>query len=238
MSTKNHLWNLFSRVVSWGMMTVPKLTVWAAEEAFYVAPKTLRQWVNRYTSEHLLACVVGGDVPFIPDLAGGDAVLFYPLPQCVRYELEEYPSVAPVALFQGTMLALIVPQNKRHKRYHLYGYDELGNRYDGGSLVSHAVQQPTRVADQRPQVKADWIQWKPTSKNYLTSFVLVYDVNKVLHAAGYSRRCFWNYPQTKYLPHVVLPPDGYALDGAGAAVMVLIVDTDAWVPTILIWERE
>ena len=56
-----------------------------------------------------------------------------------------------------------------------------------------------------------------------------------VHAAGYSRRGYWDYPNTRYLPHVVIEPDGIPLDSRGLSAMLLVVDSDAWVPEIQIW---
>jgi|GEM_PF-5514001 len=235
MTLLNRLWNAFSRAVAWGIKACPRLTVWLAEEAFYLAPRTLRRWVDRYASERILACVVGGELPFLPELNGGDAVLFYPLPQCERYELEGHTNAAFVPLFGGAIQAAVVPQGKRQGRYQVLGYDSTGTRYDSGWLRSHTPKRPTQVTNRRLRVGPNAIRWTPHTPRYLTSFVIVIDAQGVPHAAGYRRRGFWAFPSVKYLAHVVLSPDGFALDQQGAAVMVMVVETDAWVPEILMW---
>jgi len=235
MTLLDGLWNAFSRVVAWGIKTCPRLTVWSAEEAFYLAPRTLRRWVDRYASERILACVVGGELSFLPELDGGDAVLFYPLPQCERYELEGHPNAAFVSLFGGAIHAAVVPQEKRQARYQVLGYDSADTRYDSGWLRSHTPERPTQITNRRLWVGPNAIRWAPHTSRYLTSFVLVLDAQGVPHAAGYSRRGFWPFPSVKRLAHVVLNPDGFSLDQQGAAVMVMVVETDAWVPEILMW---
>lgn len=227
------IWRAFSRFVSWGMRTIPRTTVWSAEKAFYLSPRTLRSWVVRYTSERILACVVGGDLSFVSDGLHGDAIMFYPLAHCVRYALQEHPELKPMPLFAGHILTFIVPPGKQLKQYHLYGYAEDGTRYDGGILKSHSDNEMTRVSKDYIEISKRGIQWRVQSKRYLTSFVMLHSNGKP-HAAGYSRRTSWRYPDTKYLPHVVIPPDGTTLHQRQVSVMILIVNKDAWVPEILI----
>lgn len=214
------------------MRTIPWLTVWSAEQLFFVAPKFFRFLVDRYTAGRILACVVGGSIPMLPRLEGGDAILYYPLPQCVRYELLEYPELAPVSLFDGRILAMLVPEDRRCERYHLCGYDARGKCYDAGTLTSHAAEGNTRMRE-GVVVNGDRITWDASTRNYLTSFLMVHAGERPV-AAGYSQRKRWRYPDTTYLPHVVLPPDGTSLDDESVSVFVMIVDQDAWVSEILI----
>jgi len=192
------VWRLFSGFVSWGMMAIPRTTVASAELAFFLAPWLLRRWVERYTAERILACVVSGELPLVPGLDGGDAILFYPLPHCERYELEGFPDLDPQPLMGGAISAYVVPPERRARRY----------RLAGGRL-----------------------RWPVRSKRYLTSFVLVYDAQGP-KAAGYSRRRGWRFPSTTFLPHVVIHPRGRALEPRHDDVLVMIVDTDAWVPDV------
>ena len=212
---------------------IPRLTVWSAENAFFVAPKMLRGWVDRYSSERILACVVGGELPFIPGLKGGDALLFYPLPQCERYVVLELPQLESTPLFGGAVLAVVVPKSKRLEQYHLCGYDKEGNCFDAGLLFSRGAQESTQVRE-GIGVEGGRISWDVDSRGYLTSFLMLHSDNKA-HAAGYSRRKSWDYPSTRFLPHVVIEPDGTSLESEGLSAMVLVVDTDAWVPEILVW---
>lgn len=202
--------------------------------AFLLAPKLLRRWVDRYTSERILACVVAGELPFLPGLKGGDALLFYPLPQCEHYEILEIPELKAQPLFGGKILAIIIPAAKRLEQYHLCGYDNVGKCYDAGILFSHGTQKSTKInTGIRPQKGR--IVWEVASPRYLTSFLMLHSEGQV-HAAGYSRRGYWDYPNTRYLPHVVIEPDGIPLDSRGLSAMLLVVDSDAWVPEIQIWD--
>lgn len=224
-------WALFGRAVGWGMRVIPRTTVWAAELAFFIAPRLLRRWVDRYTSERILACVVSGKLPVIPHLNGGDAILFYPLPQCVRYELEGCQDLGPEPLFGGAIYVFIVPRSRRADHYRLSGVGKRGERYDAGRLgsrwkiASTAVGSGISLADER-------ISWPVRSTRYLTSFVLIHH-DGAPKAAGYSRRAHWPYPSITYLPHVVIPPDGTPLDPSQDGVLIMIVDTDGWVPEVL-----
>jgi len=233
MTLKEKIWLTFSRFVSWGMGHIPRLTVWSAENAFLIAPKMLRRWVDRYTSERILACVVGGELPFIPGLDGGDAILFYPLPQCVRYELLELPHLEAVSLFEGAVLAIVIPAKQRLGKYHLFGYDSEGNCYDAGFLSSRGGESSTKMR-KGIQVERGMIRWETDSPRYLTSFLMLHSQGHP-HAAGYSRRKSCAYPNTRYLPHVVLTPDEIPLDSEGLSAMLLVVETNAWVPEILVW---
>lgn len=223
-------WSLFSKFVSWGMMAIPRTTVASAELAFFLAPWLLRRWVERYTAERILACVVSGELPLVPGLDGGDAILFYPLPHCVRYALEGFPDFVPQPLMGGAILAYVVPPERRARRYRLTGFDRAGGRYDAGLLGSRGHRARTRVSD-GVSVAGGRLRWPVRSKRYLTSFVLVYD-EQGPKAAGYSRRRGWRFPATTFLPHVVIPPRGRALDPHRDHVLVMIVDTDAWVPDV------
>ena len=215
---------------------IPFITVWTAEKAFFLAPKILRSWVDRYSSERILACVVGGEMPMLPRLGGGDAILFYPLPQCVRYELLELPELEVNEIFDGHILAFVIAADQRLGRYHLCGYDEDGKCYDAGLLSSRGHDSQTQIV-KGLEVSENRIQWEVQSKRYLTSFIMIHSNGKP-HAAGYSQRTFWEYPDTTYLPHVVIPPDGKSLQDAETSVMVLIIDQDAWVPEMLMWESQ
>ena len=232
MQTTERLRNLFFDFVSWGMQRIPWWTVWAAERVFYLFPRVLRSLVDKYTAERILACVVGGELPIIPNLNGGDAILFYPLKQCVRYELAAYPEIEATPLFAGHILGMLIPTEKRLAQYHLVGYDAAGQSYEAGLLKSHSQAGVTKV---RPgvRVQQNKIAWDVHSRAYLTSFLMVHTMGTP-HAAGYSQKRSWQYPATKYLPHVVIPPDGTALTQANVSVMVMIVDKDAWVPEILV----
>ncbi len=202
--------------------------------AFLLAPKLLRQWVDRYTSERILACVVAGELPFLPELKGGDALLFYPLPQCERYEVVEIPELVDQPLFGGKILAIIIPPDIRLEQYHLCGYDAEGQCYDAGLLFSHGAQERTQIRE-GIRKKDGKIVWDVTSPHYLTSFLMLHSESQA-HAAGYSRRRWWDYPNTRYLPHVVIEPDGIPLDTEGLSAMLLVVDSDAWVPEIQVWD--
>lgn len=223
---------IFFKFVSRGMKIIPWLTVWTAERAFYIFPKFLRYLVNNYTSGRIQACVVGGELPFIPDLKGGDAILFYPLPQCVRYEIQDYPEITPIPLFDGKILAMIIPKEQRSHEYHAYGYDEEGKRFGSGTMSSHSMEGVTKI---RKGVRIDQnrILWDVKSRPYLTSFLMIHTKGKP-HAAGYSQTQHWNYPDTTYLPHLVIPPDGTPLNQADVSVMALVINTDAWVSEILV----
>lgn len=234
MTLEEKVWQAFSRFVSWGMGHIPRLTVWSAENAFLIAPKMLRGWVERYTSERILACVVGGKLPFLPSMDGGDAILFYPLPQCERYELRELPHLDTVSLFKGAVLAFVIPAKQRLGQYHLCGYDSEGICYYAGKLFSRGDEASTRVRE-GIELKGKWIKWSVDSRRYLTSFLMLHSGDHP-HAAGYSRRRRWDYPNTRYLPHVVISPDGAALESPGLNMMLLVVDADAWVPEILLWK--
>jgi hypothetical protein len=236
MTIKESIWKGFSRFVSWGMGRIPRLTVWSAENAFLIAPKVLRGWVDRYTSERILACVVGGELPFIPGLNGGDALLFYPLPQCERYELIELPHLKSIPLFGGAVLAIVIPKDERLGQYHLCGYDSEGHCFDAGLLFSRGVETSTQVREGIRVVDGK-ISWDVESRRYLTSFLMMHSDGSP-HAAGYSRRKSWDYPSTRYLPHVVIEADGTSLESEGLSAMLLVVDTDAWVPEILIWKSD
>ncbi len=59
-----------------------------------------------------------------------------------------------------------------------------------------------------------------------------------VHAAGYSRRKLWAYPDTRYLPHVVVAPDRKGLVEDDIEIMLLVVDSDAWVPEIQVWSSQ
>lgn len=233
MKLKNKIWNLISRFVSWGMGRIPYITVWTAEKAFFIAPTILRKWVDRYTSERILACVVGGSLPMLPNFPGGDIILFYPLKQCIRYQVLELPQIKPLELFDGHILAFTIPTNQRLKQYHVCGYDLAGTCFDAGLLYSNSAHANTKFVD-GIDVLNNKIKWTTRSKNYLTSFIMVHSDGKP-HAAGYSQRSYWNYPTTDFLPHVVIPPDGKNLLSKNISIMILIVDKDAWVPEIITW---
>lgn len=236
MNLSDKIWKVFSNFVSWGMGKIPYITVWTAEKAFFIAPSMLRSWVTRYTSERILACVVAGEMPMLPGLDGGDAILFYPLSQCHRYEVLELPELEPVEIFEGHILAFVISAKQRLGQYHLCGYDQEGNCYDAGLLFSRGEYSKTKIT-RGITLSEGRIQWDVRSKNYLTSFIMIHTNGKP-HAAGYSQRSDWEYPDTTYLPHVVIPPDGKSITDANTSAMVLIVDKDAWVPEILMWERE
>lgn len=227
----NLAWALFSKAVSLGMSIIPRTTVWAAELAFFIAPKLLRHWVERYTSERILACVVSGKLPLLPHLNGGDAVLFYPLPQCTRYELEGYRELEPQSLFGGAIYAFVIPPLRRADHYRLSGVGKDGKRYDAGRLRSRG-QSASTLMGSGVSFANGRIRWPVRSRRYLTSFVLIYHGDKA-KAAGYSRRRRWPYPSTAYLPHVVIPPQTAALDASQDGLLIMIVDTDAWVPHVL-----
>lgn len=224
-----------TNLLAFGMRVLPYFSLWVAERLFTIAPAFCRKVDQRYTSDKILACVVGGDLPMFPQLNGGDAILFYPLPSCVRYEVLEYPDLEPTPMFGGKILAFIIPPEKRLQRYHVCGYDNQGRCYDAGRLFSHSDQRGTQVR-REVSVVSGRIEWKIDTSRYLTGFVMVHSSGQP-HAAGYSQNPFWRYPNTERLLHVVIPPDGTSLDQQGVSLMVMNVDTDAWVPEIQVWER-
>lgn len=231
---KEITWKYFSLFVKWGMANIPFITVWVAEKCFFIAPGILRSWVKRYTNEEILACVLGGTIPMI-GLEDGDAILFYPLPDCVRYELKGFPELKPKEIFDGHILAFLVPNDKRRDTYDVVGYDKNGKEYALKGLHSHSKESGTKITKGGVHIdNANKIWWKIKTKKYLTSFIMIHTSGKP-HAAGYSQRPYWkNYPETTYLPHVVIPPDATPLGEKGVSIILMIVENDAWVPEILV----
>jgi cellobiose-specific phosphotransferase system component IIA len=131
------------------------------------------------------------------------------------------------------MLAFIVPLEKRSRMYQVIGFAKDGRTYESGVLISHSDKTNTRV---RPAAKVDnnRIEWRANTGRYLTSFILVHSGDHV-HAAGYSQRMNWRYPDIRFFPHIVIPPDGTDLGQPGVSIMIMVVDKDAWVPEILVW---
>lgn len=236
MNISDKLLDLFFVFVSWGLKNIPWLTVWTAERVFYIFPGFMRSLVEKYTSNRILACVVGGNIPFLPDINGGDVLLFYPLSQCVGYEVLEYPDISPVPLFEGKILGMIIPKDQRLPQYHLCGYDKQGNCFPAGILISHSTQGATQIRNGINMSKNE-ISWDVNTSTYMTSFLIIHSRDKP-HAAGYSQTRHWYYPDTIYLPHIVIPPDGTPLSQEGISVMIMVVNKDGWVPEILIWSNK
>lgn len=230
------IWEIFRQLITWGLGYWSYTTVWITEKSLWFAPNKMRQIVDRYATERIFACVISGKLPIFPQLNGGDAILFYPLSRCERYEILEAPELEPTPLFEGKILGIFIPPEKRQKRYHLCGYDNEGNCYDAGRLSSRGELQSTQVL---PGLKIlnNRLKWKTYSLKYLASFIMVHTNGKP-HAAVYSQRPRWKYPKTKYLPHVVIPPDGTNLNNPDLKIMVMIVDKDAWVSKILIPDND
>lgn len=230
------IWEFFSRIITWGLGYISYTTVWITEKSMWFAPNKMRQIVNRYATERIFACVVSGNLPLFPQLNGGDGILFYPLAQCERYEILELPELNPTPLFEGKILGVFIPPESRQKQYHLCGYDKKGNCFDAGRLFSRGKTQSTQIIPGL-KVQSNRLKWKTFSFKYLASFIMIH-TNMKPHAAAYSQRSRWKYPQTKHLPHIVISPDGINLDHPGLKIMVMIVDKDAWVSKILIPANE
>lgn len=234
MPLKQTILKTFDFLATLAMRVRPVFTVWAGEKAFLVAPERMRKVVERFASQRILACVVGGELPMLPDLNGGDAVLFYPLPQCDRYELLEHPELTPKAHFGGQILVFTIPPEKRRQSYNICAYDAPGTCYSSGSLASHGDKGGTKLSKAGIETGPRGIRWRTPARRYLASFVMVH-TNFAPHAAVYSHRGSWPYPQTRHLPHVVIPPDEVDLTKKDLGIFVMIVEYDAWVPEILVW---
>jgi hypothetical protein len=228
--------SIFDKFVDLGMDIRPAVTVWLAEVAFKIAPDQMRGVVNRLGQRRLFACVVGGELPMIPQLQGGDAVLFYPLAHCERYVLLEHPELTPTPLFEGKILAIIIPPEKRQSRYQVCGYDAAGKCYPTGPLSSHGKDRATQISA-GVRVQGKRISWPVQSKRYLVSFIMLHS-GPHAHAAVYSQKKYWDFPQTKTLPLVVVPPDGTELGAQGTRLFTMVVERDAWVPHMVLFNDE
>lgn len=213
----------------------PVLTVWTADKLFLFAPKAMRKIVERFASQRILACVAGGELPILPHLNGGDAIFFYPLPQCTRYEVLEHPHLQPEKHFGGKIYVFIIPPELRRPSYTVCGYDQAEHCFSSGQLHSHGADSPTQIVMGSVKKRGSRLRWPLKTRRYLASFIMVH-TNYQPHAAVYTRSPTWRYPHTKRLPHIVIPPDGTDLDQAGVGLFIMVVEADAWVPTILAWQ--